>query len=111
MSNRDQTRRNCTLRRTDRQTDGDTSARVELRFAAKNFCAHQIAIDKAIILSTENVQKVYYRPKLENRCAKISQNALTGALFKQLPQAQIGPEFKNLFAQQIANDQTINLSL
>ena len=38
------------------------------------------------------------------------QNALTVTLFKQLPQAQIGPKFKNFFAHQIANDQTIILS-
>ena len=41
---------------------------------------------------------------------KIGQNALMGTLFKQLPQAQIGPKFKNLCAHQKANDQTIILS-
>ena len=30
----------------------------------KNFCANQIANDKMIILSLENVQKVHSRPKL-----------------------------------------------
>ena len=32
----------CVLRRTDRQTDGDKSALVELRFAAKNYKRWQI---------------------------------------------------------------------
>ena len=41
---------------------------------------------------------------------QIGQKALTGTLFKQLPWAQIGLEFKNLCAHQIANDQTIALS-
>ena len=41
---------------------------------------------------------------------KIGQKALMGTLFKQLPQAQIGPKFKNFFAHQIANDQTVVLS-
>ena len=40
---------------------------------------------------------------------KISQNALSVTLFKQLPQAEIGPKFKNFCAHQIANDQTIVL--
>ena len=34
---------------------------------------------------------------------KIGQNALMGTLFKQLPQAQIGPKFKNLCAHQKAS--------
>ena len=33
-----------------------------------------------------------------------------GALFKQLPQTQIGPKFKKICVHQIANDQTIVLS-
>ena len=56
----------------------------------KYLYAHQIANDKTIILSTENVQKVHSRPKLwgfENLCGKIGQNALMVALFEQLPQA------------------------
>ena len=32
---------------------------------------------------------------------------MTVTIFKQLPPAQIGPKFKNFFAHQIANDQTI----
>ena len=36
----------------------------QIRPKAKYFCAHQIAHDKTIILSTENVQKVHSRPKL-----------------------------------------------
>ena len=57
---------------------------------AKYLYAHQIANDKTIILSTENVQKVHSSPKLwgfEKWCGEIGQNALTVALFKQLPQA------------------------
>ena len=41
---------------------------------------------------------------------KNQQNALLVTLFKQLPRAKIGPEFKNFCAHQIANDQTIVLS-
>ena len=29
----------------------------------KNFCAHQIASDQTIVLSTENAQKVHTKPK------------------------------------------------
>ena len=38
------------------------------------------------------------------------QNALLGTLFKQLPQAQVGPTFKKVCAHQSDNDQTIVLS-
>ena len=38
--------------------------RHKLRPKSKYFCAHQIADDKTIILSSKNVQKVDYRPKL-----------------------------------------------
>ena len=41
---------------------------------------------------------------------KIGPNALTVTLFKQLPQAQIGPKFKFFGAHQIANYQMIILS-
>ena len=62
----------------------------QIRPKAKYLYAHQIANDKTIILSTENVQKVHSRPKLwgfEKWCGEIGQNALTVALFEQLPQA------------------------
>ena len=36
-------------------------AEIGLKF--KNFCAHQIANDQTIVLSPDNVQKVYSRPK------------------------------------------------
>ena len=36
----------------------------QIRSNAKYLCAHQIANDKTIILSTEKVQKVHSRPKL-----------------------------------------------
>ena len=61
----------------------------QIRPNEKYLCAHQIANDKTIILSTENVQKVYSRPELwglEKRCCEIGQNALTVALFEKLPQ-------------------------
>ena len=80
---------------------------------AKYFCAHQIANDRTIILSTENIQKVHSRHKLwgfEKGHGKICQNALPVTIFKQLPQAQIRPKFKNFCAYQITNDQTIVLS-
>ena len=82
----------------------------QIRPKSKYFCAHQIANDRTIILSTENVQKVHSRPKLwefERGCGKISQNTLTVTLFKQWPQAQIWPKFKNLCVHQKANDQMI----
>ena len=85
----------------------------KIRPKSKYLCAHQIANDKTIILSTENVQKIHSRPKLwgfEKRHYKISQNALMGTLFKQLPQAQIWMKFKNCCAHQIARGQTIVLS-
>ena len=66
----------------------------QIRPTSKYLCAHQIANDRTIILSTENVQKVHFRPKLwgiEKRHGKINQNALPVTLFKQLPQAEIGP--------------------
>ena len=64
---------------------------------SKYLCAHLMANDKTIILSTENVLKVHF----EKRRGKIGQNALTGTLFKQLPsplQAQVtkqvsGPQY------------------
>ena len=62
----------------------------QIRPKAKYLYAHQIANDKTIIVSTENVQKVHSRPKLwgfEKWCGEIGQNALTVALFEQLPQA------------------------
>jgi len=62
----------------------------QIRSNAKYLCAHQIANDKTIILSTENVQKVHSRLKLwgfEKWCGKIGQNTMTVALFEQLPQA------------------------
>ena len=65
---------------------------------SKYFCAYQIAHDKTIILSTENVQKVHSRPKkwgFEKGRGKIGQNAWPVTLFKQLPRAQIGPKFKD----------------
>ena len=80
---------------------------------AKYFCAHQIANDRTIILSTENIQKVHSRHKLwgfEKGHGKIGQNALPVTLFKQLPRAHIGLKFKNLCSHQIANDHTIVLS-
>ena len=85
----------------------------QIRPNAKYLSAHQIANDKIIILSTENVQKVHSRPKLwgfEERPGKIGQNAMTVTLFEQLPRKQIGPKFKNLCVHQKANDQTIILS-
>ena len=42
--------------------------------------------------------------------SRTSQNALTGTLFKQLPQAQIGPKFTFVRVHQIANDQMVVLS-
>ena len=62
----------------------------QIRPNEKFLCAHLIANDKTIILSTENVQKVHSRPKLwgfEKWCGEIGQNTLTVALFEQLPQA------------------------
>ena len=53
------------------------------------FGVHQIPNDQTIILSIENIQQVHSRPKLwgfEKWCGKIGQNALTVALFEQLPQ-------------------------
>ena len=38
--------------------------RAEIGPKFKNFCAHQIANDKTIVLSPENPQKVHSRPKL-----------------------------------------------
>ena len=67
--------------------------RAKIRPKFKNFCAHQIANDQTIILSTEKVQKVHSRPK-----------------FEQLPRAQIRSKFKNFCAHQIAKDQAILLS-
>ena len=61
----------------------------QIRPNEKYLCAHQIANDKTIILSTENVQTVHSRPKLwwfEKWCGEIGQNTLTVALFEQLPQ-------------------------
>ena len=46
----------------------------QIRTTSKYICAHQIANDKTIILSTENVQRVHSRPKLwgfEKRHCKI----------------------------------------
>ena len=63
--------------------------KAQIRPKAKYLCALQRANDKTIILSTENVQKVHSRPKLwgfEKWCCEIGQNALTVALFEQLPQ-------------------------
>ena len=62
----------------------------QIRPNAKYLCAHLIANDKTIILSTENVQKDHSRPKLwgfEKCCGEIGRNTLTVALFEQLPQA------------------------
>ena len=56
----------------------------------KYLCANQLATDNTITLSNENVQKVHSRPKLwgfEKWYGEIGQNALTVALFEQLPQA------------------------
>ena len=86
-----------------------TSAWAQKRPKSRYFCAHQIASDKTIILSTENVQKVHSRPKLwgfEQRCGQNGQNALMVALFEQLPQAQIRPKSKNLCTHQIAQSKT-----
>ena len=80
----------------------------QIRPKSKYFCAHQIANDKTIILSTENVQKVLSWPKLWG-FEKISQNLLTVPLFKQLSRAQIGPKCKNFCDHRKANDQTIIL--
>ena len=87
----------------------------------KEFSAHQIANDKTIMLSIENVQKVHFRPKLKEFKGKIEAKSsikasllpslnsclghklgpnpkkLAGTLFKQQPQAQIGTKFKFLF--------------
>ena len=85
----------------------------QIRPKAKYLCSHQIANDKAIILSTENVPKVHSRPMLwrfEKGRGKIGENALTVTLFKQLPRTQTGPKFKNFCVHQKANDQTIVLS-
>ena len=85
----------------------------QIRSNAKYLCAHQIANDKTIILSTENVQKVHSRPKLwgfEKWCGEIGQNTLTIALFEQLPQAYRRPTSKYFCVHQIANDKTIILS-
>ena len=46
----------------------------QIRPQADYFCANQIANDKTIILSTENVQKVHSRPKFwwfEKRCGNM----------------------------------------
>ena len=43
----------------------------QIRPKAKYFRVHQIANDKTIILSTENVQKVHSRPKLQGFEGKI----------------------------------------
>ena len=61
----------------------------QIRPKAKYSCARQIANDKTIILSTENVPKFHSRPKLwgfEKWSGEIGQNALMVALFEQLPQ-------------------------
>ena len=82
----------------------------QIRPKSKYFCSHKIANDRTIILSTENVQKVHSRLNLwgfEKGQGKIGENAMMVILFKRLPQAQIGPKFKNYFAHQIANDKTI----
>ena len=44
----------------------------QIRPKSKYFCAHQIANDKTIIMSTENGQKVHYRPKLWGFESKIA---------------------------------------
>ena len=80
----------------------------QIRPKSKYFCAHQIANDKTIILSTENVQKVLSGPKLWG-FEKISQNLLTVPLFELLLRAQIGPKCKNFFDHRKATDQTIIL--
>ena len=57
----------------------------QIRSNAKYLYAHQIANDKIIISSTENVQKVHSRPKLwgfEKWCGEIGQNTLMVALFE-----------------------------
>ena len=60
----------------------------QIRSKAKYLSDHQIANDKTIILSTENVQKVHSKLwGFEKWCGEIGQNALTVALFEQLPQA------------------------
>ena len=85
----------------------------QIRPKSKYFCAHQIANDKTIILSTENVQKVHPRPKLwgfEKRCRKIGWNALMVALFEQLPQTYIRPKSNYFFVHWIASERTIILS-
>ena len=81
----------------------------QIRPKSKYFCAHQIANDKTIILSTENVQKVHPRPKLWG-FEKISENLLTVPIFELLLRAQIGPKCKNFCDHRKANDQTIILS-
>ena len=85
----------------------------QIRSNAKYLCAHQIPNNKAIIMSTENVQKIHSRPKLwgfKKWCGEICQNSLTVSLFEQLPQAQIRSNAKYLCAHQVANDKTIILS-
>ena len=69
----------------------------------KNCCAHQIANDQTIVLSSENVQKVRSRPKLWA--------FEKSALFKQLPQAQILIKSKNFCTHQIENCQEIILGI
>ena len=51
-------------------------SQAQIRPKAKYLCAHQIANDKTIILSTENVKKFLSRPKLwgfEKWCGEIGQ--------------------------------------
>ena len=45
--------------------------RAQIEQKSKKFSAHQIANDKTIVLSIENVQKVHSRPKLQGFKEKI----------------------------------------
>ena len=84
--------------------------RAQIGQKSKKFSVHQIANDKTIMLSIENVQKVYFRPKLKEFEEKIETKSSIRALFEQLPRAQIMPKSKHYCDHQIANDKTIILS-
>ena len=63
-----------------------------------------VVIDNIWLATRQNLQKVT-PPR------KIAKSALTVTLFEKPPQAQIRPKSKYLCANQIANNQTIILSL
>ena len=62
--------------------------RAQIGLESQNFSIHQIAKDKRIILSTENVQKVHSRPKLQGFEGK--------KLWQNLPSNIVMGTLKNL---------------